>query len=540
MSTAAPRPSLRSSVALVWRTLRSMRTALILLFMLALASVAGSLIPQAPNTPERVVDYLRDHPIVGELFLRAGLFDVFGSWWFALITALLFVSLVACLIPRSRAHVRALRSSPMQAREIDAFKEYAERRVALAPAEAIVATRKTMRRKGFRVSTDGARPALAAEKGLVREAGSLVFHWAFVVLLVAVIVGKGTGYVGQAAIVEGETFTDAAFNYAGELRTGRFFSGDHSGAQVTLLDYRNDFRDTGVPMDFRSEVRFTSADGSRTATDAIRVNHPAIFDGVRYFQFGFGWAPVVRVERDGEVVREDDAIVFRRQTPPEGVSELAMPWLGSMKIPATSDDEPSYAVELTLWPDGRALAALLRDGESPPMTTEFNPVMQYVVWRGTLTDLSLADLDTTGMVQVADGLVAGAQTVDLERGCVVGLAAADDPFATGCDPADEPELTLSFTDLRQYTVLQVSRDATVPYVLLAAILILVGLLPALYVSRRKVWVRADPDGDGSVLRVGGFALQRKVQFEEEFARLVDALAAATGGTSAPEREKVGT
>jgi cytochrome c biogenesis protein len=89
-------------------------------------------------------------------------------------------------------------------------------------------------------------------------------------------------------------------------------------------------------------------------------------------------------------------------------------------------------------------------------------------------------------------------------------------------------------------VLQVSRDATVPYVLLAAILILVGLLPALYVSRRKLWVRADPDGDGSIVKVGGFALQRKTQFEEEFASLVEALATAMGGTSAPEREMVGT
>ena len=539
MSTAATRPTLRSSVSLVWRTLRSMRTALILLLLLALASVAGSLIPQAPNTPERVLDYLRDHPFWGELFLRTGLFDVFGAWWFALITTLLFVSLISCLIPRSRAHVRALRSRPMQAREIDAFKEYAERQVTLAPAEAIAAARSVLRRKGFRVAPDDARPALAAEKGLLREAGSLVFHWAFVVLLVAVIVGKGTGYVGQAAIVEGETFTDAALNYAGELRTGRFFSGDHSGAQVTLLEYRNDFRETGVPMDFRSEVRFTSADGTRTATEEIRVNHPAIFDGVRYYQFGFGWAPVVRVMRDGDVIRED-AVPFRRHTPPEGVSELAVPWLGSVKLPATSDDEPSYAVELTLWPDGRALAALLRTGESVPMTTEFDPVMQYTVWRGTLTDLSLADLDTSGMVRVADGIVAGAQTVDLERGCVVGVPAENDPFATGCDADVEPGLTLSFTDLRQYTVLQASRDVTVPYVLLAAILILVGLLPALYVSRRKVWVRADPDGNGAVLKVGGFALQRKAQFEEEFAKLVDVLATTTGGASTPKREMVGT
>jgi len=71
-------------------------------------------------------------------------------------------------------------------------------------------------------------------------------------------------------------------------------------------------------------------------------------------------------------------------------------------------------------------------------------------------------------------------------------------------------------------------------VLAAAILVLVGLLPALYSSRRKVWVRADPDGDGSLLRVGGLAMQRKPQFEEEFDRLVGALVSSAGGRRAPD------
>ncbi|HSL09839.1 MAG TPA: cytochrome c biogenesis protein ResB [Actinomycetota bacterium] len=527
-------------MALVWRTLRSMRTALVLLLLLALASVAGSLLPQAPNSPERVVDYLADHPVWGELFLRAGFFDVFGSWWFTLVTVLLFVSLVSCLIPRSRAHWRALRSRPMQAREIDAFKRYAERRVTAPPADAAAIARKVLRRRGFRVAADPTLPALAAEKGLVREAGSLVFHWAFVLLLVAVVVGKGTGYTGQARIVEGETFTDASFNYAGQLRAGRFFDGDHSGAQVTLIDYRDAFGDTGVPMDFQSEVRFTSDDGATTRTEVIRVNHPAVFDGVRYFQFGFGWAPVVEVVRNGTTVREDAIPFVQRQTAPEGVSQLAMPWNGSVKLPATDDREPSHAIELTLWPDGRALAGFVQTGDPIPMTTEFDPVLQYTLWEGTLTDLSLAGLDTSGMRRVADGLIGADQTVDLERGCVVGIAPAEDRFGTACDPGAPAGLTMRFPDLRQFTVLQVSRDATVPYVLGAAILILVGLLPALYVSRRKIWVRADPDGAGSMLKVGGFALQRKERFEEEFAKLVDALATATGGASAHEREMVGT
>ena len=51
-----PASSLRRSVALVWRTLRSMRTAIILLLMLAAASVVGSLVPQLPNSPGRVED----------------------------------------------------------------------------------------------------------------------------------------------------------------------------------------------------------------------------------------------------------------------------------------------------------------------------------------------------------------------------------------------------------------------------------------------------------------------------------------------------
>jgi cytochrome c biogenesis protein ResB len=60
--------------------------------------------------------------------------------------------------------------------------------------------------------------------------------------------------------------------------------------------------------------------------------------------------------------------------------------------------------------------------------------------------------------------------------------------------------------------------------LVAALLILIGLIPALYTSRRRVWVRAEARPSGTALVVGGFALQRRVQFEEEFARLVSALA----------------
>jgi cytochrome c biogenesis protein len=517
------RLSLDQSVALVWRTLRSMRTALILLLLMALASVAGSLLPQRPNSPERVLEYRVEHRFWGTFFDRAGLFDVFGSWWFVLITALLFVSLVACLVPRSRALWRALRTPPLQAREIDAFPRYAEVRVAARPEEAIDAARRSLRRRGFRVARDASRPALAAEKGIAREVGSLAFHWAFILLLAGVIYGKGTGFSGVIAVVEGQSWVDAEANYDGTIQAGRFFDG-FTGIGLRLRDFGSDFLRSGQPMDFVSSVDLRAPDGSLLRRQDIRVNQPAKVEGLWIYQSGFGWAPVIEVTDGGEVVASGP-VVMDRDPAPEGVVEFAMPWRGVVKLPGTGGGGADRAIELELWPDSSAFAALLDPGGEPrAMLEAFDPIIRFTVWEGPLTDLSTNRLDTTAMREVTAGIVGAGRTADLDDGAV--LAGGDAGSGS----------TISFPELRQYSVFQVARDAGLPLVLGAAILILVGLLPALYSSRRKVWVRADPDGDGAMVRLGGLAMQRKPQFEEEFARLVDAVASASGGTWAPHEE----
>jgi len=522
--SSSQRLSMPQSVALVWRTLRSMRTALILLLMIALASVAGSLLPQWPNTPERVLQYRADHEIWGTFFDRAGLFDVFGSWWFVLLVTLLFVSLISCLVPRTRALWRALRTPPMQAREIDSFPRYAEVTVETSPEAAIESARRTLRRRRFRVARDPDHPALAAEKGVAREVGSLAFHWAFILLLAGVMYGKGTGFSGLVAVVEGQSWVDAEANYDGTLRTGRFFGDDFTGVGLHLREFGSEFLRTGQPMDFVSRVDLLRPDGSELRQQDIRVNHPAKVEGIWIYQSGFGWAPVIEVTDGGEVAASGP-VVMDRDPAPEGVDEFAMPWRGVVKLPGAGVDAVDRAVELELWPDSRALTALLQPGAEPqPMLVMNEPIIRFTLWEGPLVDLATNRLDTTSMREVSSGVVGAGRSADLAD----GGALADGDEGSGS--------TISFQELRQYSVFQVSRDAGVPLVLAAAILILVGLLPALYSSRRKVWVRVDPDGVGARLRVGGLAMQRKPQFEEEFARLVDALASATGGSSRPRPE----
>jgi cytochrome c biogenesis protein len=507
-------PTVRQSVALVWRTLRSMRTALILLLILAAASVIGSLLPQIPNSPERVGRYLDDHGAWGTFLFRAGFFDVYGSWWFALITTLLFVSLAACLFPRTRALLRALRQRPIHARELDGFVHHAELRVEATPDETAAGAARYLRRKRFRVSRQGG--AVAAEKGVLREVGSLLFHGAFFLLLVGVIVGKGTGFTGRAVVTEGETWVDARANYAGEIRTGRYFGGAHTGMGVELLDFDDSYRRNGLPIDFVSRVRFLDREGRPAGVEEIRVNHPASRDGLRVFQEGFGWAPVVTASLDGTPMWSTPIDMTRDQAP-EGVPGTAMPWRGAIKLTAP---EPDVMITLELWSDYRAFVNLQLTGEPTPMLVQFDPLIRYSVYVGRIVDPARSSVDPTGMRRVGRGDLHAAGTAHID---VPGVG----------------DVTLSFPALRQYSVLLISRDIGIPAVLAAAILVLVGLIPALYVSRRKVWVRAEAAPGGALVKIGGFALQRKESFDEEFGRIVRAVGGLEGAAPHAE-EPVGT
>src|SRR5829696_1401218 len=89
-----------------------MRTAIVLLFLLALAAVPGSLLPQRSLSQNNVDQYFVEHPTLAPVLDRLYLFDVFSSPWFAAVYLLLFISLIGCVLPRAVEHARALRAAP--------------------------------------------------------------------------------------------------------------------------------------------------------------------------------------------------------------------------------------------------------------------------------------------------------------------------------------------------------------------------------------------------------------------------------------------
>ena len=180
----APAMGWRGGLRYLWTQLTSMRTALVLLFALALAAVPGSLLPQRSVAPVRVNDFLDEHPRLGPLYDRVGLFEVYTSPWFSAIYLLLFVSLVGCIIPRVGGYARALRARPPRTpTNLARLPAYATADLAGPDGTARVLGQAgdLLRQRRYRVDVSDA--SVAAERGYLREAGNLVFHVSLLFLL---------------------------------------------------------------------------------------------------------------------------------------------------------------------------------------------------------------------------------------------------------------------------------------------------------------------------------------------------------------------
>ena len=171
-----------------WRTLTSMGTALVLLFLLALAAIPGALLPQRSLNESKVAEYIAEHPTLGPWLDRVQAFDVFSSFWFTAIYVLLFVSLVGCLTPRLIEHFRSLRATPVRApRNLTRLPKH--RVMAVRADPDILGATVAERLRGWRRSIwrDGDTVEISAEKGYLREAGNLAFHFSLIGLLTRLI-----------------------------------------------------------------------------------------------------------------------------------------------------------------------------------------------------------------------------------------------------------------------------------------------------------------------------------------------------------------
>jgi cytochrome c biogenesis protein len=520
-----------------WRQLTSMRTALFLLLLVAVAAVPGSIFPQRSLDPNRAADWIADHPGVGPVLDRIGMFDVFTSPWFSAIYLLLMLSLVGCVIPRTRLHLRELRGQPPRApRRLDRLPSHAEAVVAGTPEEALARARAALRR-GYRIrrddqaaSADGsAERVLSAECGHLRETGNLLFHVALLALIGALAWGHLVGWRGDRIIPVGQSFANTVAGYD-TFNPGPWV--DTAALQpftvrVDSLDVRFETdpraaQQVGAPRDFRAQTTVTTGPGAEPERREFAVNKPLGFGGAQVYLLGNGYAPTITV-RDAA-----GQVTFRGQVPflPQDNMYTS---LGAVKVPAATPKQLGF-VGLFLPTAGTSSDGGLVS-TFPDLT---NPALVLAAYEGELfpggRPQNVYTLDTARMAQVKD-----------DAGNPVRLTLA--PGQSAQLPGGRGSVTYEGT--QRWAGVSTRYDPARPLALGSALVSALGLVASLVVRRRRVFVRvrpADPGPDGaprSHVQVGALAKSEDAGLDEAVRRLVRRIGGPGGEGDALGRSVVG-
>src|SRR5690606_31410419 len=232
--------------------------------------------------------------------------------WFSAIYILLFVSLIGCILPRTKHHLDALRSRPPKTpARLSRLVGYTAIETDVEAETAVAEAERLLRSQGYRTERYGA--SVSAERGYLRETGNLIFHSALVGVLAAVGIGGGLGYTGQRILVEGQPFTNVLTDYD-SFSAGPFVDQDrleHFSLRLDEFEAEYGFdREAGWhPLDFTTSVSVREGTGD-WRDETIKINAPLDVAGTQVYLLGNGFAPVITVRDADGVPVFDEPVPF--------------------------------------------------------------------------------------------------------------------------------------------------------------------------------------------------------------------------------------
>lgn len=468
------------------RLFTSVRFNIFLFVVIAGASAIGTLLPQAPETPEKVEQWMHAHPAWGRLFEGLGFFHLYESWWYLALLALMAFNIVACKLASAPPDPGLVRLPPeLEPEQAGAEIERVEAALAKKPLhgeflaaggaeEAAGRVRAALAFAGYhlhvsaRAAADG-RASMIATKHRPQRWGSYISHVALVVILVGGLLKQLYGFVEMVPVLDGGT---RAMQYKPrwELRVDDF----------TIKYYEG----TRTPSLFSSDLKVYEGD-TLLARKVIKVNDPLDIGGVRFYQASWGAGGM-----------------FRSVTMRFGKHVLQIPQRTPTKIPGSRIRVSADVMlpNFTIGPDARADSSTL-DLKNPAVKVRF-----------------AIDGHPTRPLWLLQNSP--------------GVAFAEDEDGTLAH-APPPPFGLLEIDPVLFSGIQVAYDPGYPVVLTGAVAWLVGMILLFWLHRRRLWIVIGPGEEpgGVRVRVGAWSSRGTREFQKEFESLVRRVASEAGGTT---------
>ena len=343
----------------LWRILGSRQLAVILLAALLLVLLLVSLFPQIPAEPGMEETWLEAVALrygpATDLLNRLGMFEAYGTWWFlALLTALMLNTLI-CTGQRLPRTWRSLTGPPV-VQSPEAFYQSLAHRAEWTldrPDQGLAAARDVLVRRRFHPHIErdekSGCASLYVERGRWSQAGTLVSHFAALLLVIAVACRPALSWQERdLTLLPGQVY-----------HVGRGFDLDVRAGELTRE------HQLGVPLAVLGD---TSA-----ITRTVGVNQPLTFRGVAFHLQGYGPAVQITAPEGGF------GVAFSSSQ----AQQVALPEAGLTLRVAHRPEESALFVE-ALATDGALLGsgsiASGQEIEIEGLPITFNPT-NYTVWQ---------------------------------------------------------------------------------------------------------------------------------------------------------------
>lgn len=291
--------------------LSSMRFAVALLSLLAIASIIGTVIVQNRPIQDYVVLY---GTFWSQVFDILGLYDIYSSSWFVLILVFLVLSTALCLwrnVPPFVAEMKTFR--PNVKLETLSFSQNISGSLKAEVAE------QYLKAQGFQTQQikreDGV--LIAAKKGSWGKFGYIFAHIALIVICLGGLLDSHL--LLKMAVWSGRLVPDKEHAYASDFAANSrlsanslSFRGDinlpeNQTTDAIFLNVNNngfvvqelpftlklnkfslEYYDNGMPKDYASDITITDKKTGESKNTVVRVNHPVKTHGLTIYQAGFG------------------------------------------------------------------------------------------------------------------------------------------------------------------------------------------------------------------------------------------------------------
>jgi cytochrome c biogenesis protein len=285
----------------LWHFLTSVRLAISLLAILAVTSIIGTIIPQHESAEFYVKRY---SPEMAAFFQVLDIPNMYGSWWFTGLLAILALNLIACSLDRL-PNVWKLITASATATPVERIKKMPERASWLGVQEtAIPALASVLAARGFRNANEN-KTLFTAAKGAWSRLGAYIVHLSILIIFAGALIGQRYGFKGSVMLPEGNSTAVVFPNQGGAPK--------NLGFTVRCDFFSVAYYDNGMPKDYLSRLTIVE-DGRSVLSRDVQVNQPLRYKGITFYQSSFQPYPDFIVEftkNDGD--RHNFIIPFQEQ-----------------------------------------------------------------------------------------------------------------------------------------------------------------------------------------------------------------------------------